>query len=342
MKPYFAVQWHITDFCDQRCKHCYIYSEGHDRIISTSHAELERTLAEIRSFCAKIGREPYIYLTGGDPILHPDFWHLLSLFQSQEIRFCVMGNPFHLTDDVCGRMRDAGCVKYQLSLDGLERTHDRFRKKGSFRATMEAARRIRKSGMWLALMSTVSRANMDEIPCVIDLAHEIGADVHAVGRYCPTSARKSLDPRLHITPDEYRAFLERCWERYEAHRGSKTTFQLKDHLWTLFLHEKGLMGLPEGGEITDGCNCARNHITILPDGEVLACHRMESPVGNLGARSLHEIWTGEEMEAYRQYDRFAKCAGCELKGVCRGCPAVASGYSGGDFYAPDPQCWRNT
>ena len=102
------------------------------------------------------------------------------------------------------------------------------------------------------------------------------------------------------------------------------------------------MGLPEGGEITDGCNCARNHITIPPDGEVLACHRMESPVGNLGARSLHEIWTGEEMEAYRQYDRFAKCAGCELKGVCRGCPAVASGYSGGDFYAPDPQCWRNT
>ena len=172
MKPYFAVQWHITDFCDQRCKHCYIYSEGHDRIISTSHAELERTLAEIRSFCAKIGREPYIYLTGGDPILHPDFWHLLSLFQSQEIRFCVMGNPFHLTDDVCGRMRDAGCVKYQLSLDGLERTHDRFRKKGSFRATMEAARRIRKSGMWLALMSTVSRANMDEIPRVIDLAHK--------------------------------------------------------------------------------------------------------------------------------------------------------------------------
>ena len=24
MKPYFAFQWHITDTCDQRCKHCYI------------------------------------------------------------------------------------------------------------------------------------------------------------------------------------------------------------------------------------------------------------------------------------------------------------------------------
>ena len=27
MKPYFSFQWHITDECDQRCKHCYIFSE---------------------------------------------------------------------------------------------------------------------------------------------------------------------------------------------------------------------------------------------------------------------------------------------------------------------------
>ena len=27
MKEYFAFQWHITDECDQRCKHCYIFSE---------------------------------------------------------------------------------------------------------------------------------------------------------------------------------------------------------------------------------------------------------------------------------------------------------------------------
>lgn len=28
MKPYFAFQWHITDECDQRCRHCYIFSEN--------------------------------------------------------------------------------------------------------------------------------------------------------------------------------------------------------------------------------------------------------------------------------------------------------------------------
>ena len=48
-----------------------------------------------------------------------------------------MGNPFHLTDETCRRMKDCGCVKYQLSLDGLEKTHDLFRKPGSFAATIK-------------------------------------------------------------------------------------------------------------------------------------------------------------------------------------------------------------
>lgn len=27
-KPALAFQWHITDECDQRCKHCYIFANG--------------------------------------------------------------------------------------------------------------------------------------------------------------------------------------------------------------------------------------------------------------------------------------------------------------------------
>lgn len=73
MRPYFAVQWHITDVCDQRCKHCYIFAEGHPALLSAPWSELLHTYAQIRALCGKLGRAPYIYLTGGDPILHPDF-----------------------------------------------------------------------------------------------------------------------------------------------------------------------------------------------------------------------------------------------------------------------------
>lgn len=85
-------------------------------------------------------------------------------------------------------------------------------------------------------------------------------------------------------------------------------------------------------------NCARNHLTILPDGDVYACRRMSSRVGNVNTDDLNELWT-TKMEAYRAVERFDKCSRCPLKYICRGCPAVAYGYTH-DMYAADPQCWR--
>ena len=32
-QKHFGLQWHITDMCDQRCKHCYIFA-GEDKSYS--------------------------------------------------------------------------------------------------------------------------------------------------------------------------------------------------------------------------------------------------------------------------------------------------------------------
>ena len=91
--------------------------------------------------------------------------------------------------------------------------------------------------------------------------------------------------------------------------------------------------------IYDGCNCGNCHMTILSDGAVYACRRMESKVGSALTDDLYDLFTGEAYEAYRRYDQFEKCSRCELRRFCRGCPAVAAGYHG-SMYAPDPQCWK--
>lgn len=344
MKPSFAFQWHITDECDQRCRHCYIFSEGAcGRLKTMSFAKMEQVLAAIEAFCAATGREPYVYLTGGDPLLHPKFWALAEHLHERGWAWAVMGNPFHLTPEACGRMKALGCRKYQLSLDGLRDTHDAFRMPGSFDATLDALPLLREAGIWSAVMTTVSSANWGDIPDLIDLMAELEVDVYAFGRYCPTSGQKSEE--FHMEPTAYRAFLLRCQERIEAHEaaGCPTTFQRKDHLWTLLHYEQGRVRLPEGdveGMICDGCHCGISHMTITPTGDVYACRRMESKVGNVFERSLEDIFLGEDMEAYRQFDRFEKCACCELLGLCRGCPSVAAGYAAGNFYAADPQCWK--
>jgi len=119
---YFAFQWHITDECDQRCKHCYIFSESHPKLVEMPWERLVAVLANVERMAEKMNRLPYLYITGGDPILHSRFWDFLELVHSHGIPFTIMGNPFHLTDEVCARMKALGCRKYQLSLDGLRIT----------------------------------------------------------------------------------------------------------------------------------------------------------------------------------------------------------------------------
>ena len=253
---YFAFQWHITDDCDQRCKHCYIFAEGHPALIETPWERLVSTLDNICRMAQRMNRAPYLYITGGDPILHRRFWDLLELVHSRGIPFTLMGNPFHLTPEVCRRMHSLGCRKYQLSLDGLRETHDRFRKPGSFDATLAAIPVIREAGMHCAIMSTISAANIDEIPELIDIIVAHHADIFAFGRYCPTSEDKVKgqsdkvqstkgNAGWHVEPLRYRDFLDRCWHKFEQYKDSETTFNLKDHLWTLYLYERGLWKIPD-------------------------------------------------------------------------------------------------
>jgi len=324
---YFAFQWHITDECDQRCKHCYIFSEGHPQLVEMPWERLVAVLANVERMCERMNRTPYLYITGGDPILHSRFWDFLERVHARDIPFTVMGNPFHLTDEVCRRLKALGCRKYQLSLDGLRETHDRFRKPGSYDATLQAIGTIRKAG--------------DELPALIDVVVEHKADIFAFGRYCPTSEDKAHRETWHVEPERYRDFLDRCWQKYEQHADAGTTFNLKDHLWTLYLYEKGLFRIPEGlaaDTIYDGCNCGNCHFTISAEGRLMACRRFDSYVGTV-REELYDVFHGPRMEAYRQHEKFGKCSRCELLRFCRGCPAVAYGYTK-NFYAPDPQCWK--
>ena len=210
MKPYFAFQWHITDYCDQRCKHCYIFSEGNcTELLSMSLENMKKVIKNCEDMCEQLDRQPYFYITGGDPILHPDFWELMEIIKEKNIPFSLMGNPFHLTDEVCKKLKNYGCEKYQMSIDGMRDTHDYFRKPGSFDCTIDKIKCIRDAGIKCAIMSTVSGTNINEMEDVVNLVVANQADIFAFGRYCPTSEEKDTG----IAPLEYREFLNKLWKK---------------------------------------------------------------------------------------------------------------------------------
>ena len=198
---YFAFQWHITDSCDQRCLHCYIFSENnHFKLKEMSWDEIESVLQNCQDMCSKANRVPYFYITGGDPILHSRFWDLMELFKSNKIAFSILGNPFHLNDEVCQRLKACGCERYQLSIDGLRETHDAIRMPGSFDTTLEKIKCLRNAGIRCAIMTTVSGTNIAEMPEIVDLVVEHKADIFAFARYCPNQFRKKHSPFARTVP----------------------------------------------------------------------------------------------------------------------------------------------
>ena len=340
MKKGFALQWHITEKCDQRCKHCYIYG-GEDCNLKKdlSINEMAVILQNFVDFCNRVNKYPVLSITGGDPLLYENVWEFLELVKSYGIKFHILGNPFHLNDEVASRLKELGCTHYQMSLDGLEKTHDAIRMPGSYKATLSKIKCLKNAGIIATIMSTVSKMNMEELPDLVDVVVENNVDRFAFARYCPNPGDEDMMP----SPLEYKDFFEKMWSKYEKYKDSSTLFSLKEHLWTLFLYEKGLFNIEDiqnkDNLILDGCHCGICHMTLLTDGTVYACRRSETPIGNVPDQSFYDIFFGNEMEKYRQYDSFEACSKCELLCYCRGCPSVAN-CSKGNFYAKDPQCWK--
>jgi radical SAM/SPASM domain protein of ACGX system len=341
-RNFFALQWHITNRCDQRCQHCYIFNSATGEHVDVVDFSLENSYQLIDGFiefCKGVDMYPVLFITGGDPLLHPSFWQIAQYLKERSLKFSLLGNPFHLDDKIVDKLISHGCEAYQVSLDGLQDTHDAIRQQGSFDATVDVIRRYSGRGLKMKVMTTLSKSNVQDLPDLARFVANIGADVFAFARYCPTHG----DIDQNIEPSDYRQVLSDMWDVYRELGGSKTAFSLKDHLWKPFLIEEGYLDMPSSDNniVFDGCHCGISHMTVLEDGSVLACRRCDSTVGSIFQQDFHGIFFGQKMDFYRQIDSIDGCKDCTLLNCCRGCRAVAQ-CTTDSFYSKDPPCRVNT
>ncbi len=344
--PWFAIQWHITAKCEQKCQHCYSINSlrySHDLEKELSLNDCILIVDSVIEFCSRAHAYPVFFITGGDPLLRQDFWELLNYFHSKEIPCHIMGNPNYLTMNCINQLLSLGVKSYQLSLDGLENTHDLIRGSGSFNFTVDGIKKLVSSSLRSIVMFTVSKINVQDLIPTYRFVSELGVDLFSFARYVPSL---STIAKEDFTPIQYKNVLlaiQRESKELYSH-GNKTKLSHKDNLWKLLLYEQGEYKIKDNPakQIISGCHIGKSNLTILPDGSVYACRRFESFIGKLPEQSVAEIFTSPALMYYRQYSNFKACVHCPLHFECRGCPAVAFAHSNGDFYAPDPQCWRNT
>lgn len=345
MNKYFYLQWHITARCSLHCDHCYIY-DPHTYSLELRNelglSESLNVLEDYKDMLRQSEAHGHIAFTGGDIFLREDvFWVLAEKTKEYSIPFSVLGNPDLLDKDKATRLKDLEIRNYQVSLDGMECTHDQLRQPGSFRKSIWALCMLENMDIRTSVMFTLNPLNNKDLIPLMDLVGQVGVSSFGFDRVTGIGEARQFD-NVSLSAAEYRRICEEYLEHSQVlkGKGTVTRYTLKSHLFSLLFYEKDKLDPSIVDEKDYGCPVGRSGIAILADGSVLPCRRIPMIIGKVPEQSIAEILTTSEvLERFRQRSNYQKCSNCELYSYCRGCPAVAYGATG-DPFAADPHCWK--
>jgi len=282
-------------------------------------------------------------VSGGDPLLHPDWAAFMGELKLRGKVLAMMGNPETLTEDSLAVLGELGLQGFQLSLDGLESTHDYFRGNGSFQRTLEGIHKLSNAGVPANVMFTLYPENRDElIPLMRFVAEETPAArlTFDIGTCAGNAATLERGLDGDAVKTILRAYLA---EKKRLTKEGRSIFLVeKNKLLRVARFEEGTF-FPTSCEdvpVVSGCYAGWTCVPILSDGTVLACRRFPLEAGKMPEQTFEEIFLGSEaLKRFRRAEFFAGCGECDFYQHCRGCPAVTHGLTG-DPFAPHPFCFR--
>jgi len=334
------VAWETTRHCNLDCVHCRAAAGKGPWAGELSTAEGVRLLEEIAEVASAI-----VILTGGEPLLRPDIFELAEHGRRLGLRMVMAPNGTLVTAEIARRIAAAGIQRVSISLDGAsDATHDAFRNvPGAFAGALRGIEHLRAAGVPFQINTTISRANLAEIPAIQELAVRLGAVAHHIFLLVPTGRGKYIVDQA-IDAETYERTLNWFYEQ----RG-KTPLELKatcaPHYYRILRQRAAREGRPVSPQthgldaVTRGCLGGIGFCFVSHVGEVQPCGFLHTLCGNVRERSFGEIWRHSEVfVALRDFERLrGKCGACEFKRVCGGCRARAFEATG-DFLAEEPLC----
>jgi selenobiotic family peptide radical SAM maturase len=318
----FTLQWHITQACDLHCRHCY----DRDQYASLPLAQGIAILDDLADFCATHNVYGQITFTGGNPLLHPDFEELYGNAADRGFTTAILGNPA-AREKIDRLMAIQPLAFYQVSLEGLEQHNDYMRGQGHFKRVLDFLDVLRQSGVYSMVMLTLTRENMDQVLELGEILRD-RADLFTFNRLSLVGEGANL---VMADPPRYPEFLHSYLKAAEAN----PCIGLKDNLLNILCDQENQELF--GGCTGYGCGAAFNFLSVLANGEVHACRKFPSPLGNLLDQSLNEIYHSQTASRYRAGPE--ECVGCKLRQVCRGCLAVSYSHGHDIFTTKDPYCF---
>lgn len=270
-----------------------------------------------------------VQLAGGEPLLAPRLFEILSLIRGEGLPVRILTNGTLVGAAEARALAAAGVAIVQVSLDGLEETHDRLRGPGAFGRALAGLRHLRAAGVSTTVAMCLSSANLADLDGVMALAAR-EADRFGFSRFVPCG--RGGDRAATVLPA---ARLAEAFGAVQAAAGRFPGLGLprRDPLWNVFVGQR----CPS--PYAAGCSAGQSGICVEADGTVYPCRRLPLPLGNAYETSLADLWDHPLMVRLRDRDRLrGRCGRCLIRWRCGGCRGVALAVTGDPFGA-DPQCF---
>lgn len=298
----------ITSRCNLLCKHCG--SRCTSKGDSLSVGDVEKTLMSLRS------EHPMICLTGGEPVMHSDFFEIAECVHSMGFSWGMTTNATLISEDIAFKLREAGMSTVSVSLDGMEHSHDMLRgQSGSWRRAIDGLQALQKAGFHPQVTTVLHKENMDDLKPLYVLLCDMGIsswrpiNVEPIGRTCESG-------NLLLNADQFTQLLSFIREkRFDPDCDMEVTFGCSHYLG--IENERMVRDhyfLCGAGILVAGVRC---------NGDICACldieNRQDLVQGNIRKDNFMDVWN----KGFRIFRRdrtsdCSKCIDCSERFICGG------------------------
>ena len=198
------VFWEVTKGCNLRCMHCRATAT---ELSSPTDLPTRSALNIIDQIVA--AAHPILVLSGGEPLYRSDIFQLARYATDKGLRVALATNGTLVTREAARMIVDSGVRRVSISLDGADAiTHDSFRGiPGAFLAALHGLRNLKALEMSVQINMTIARHNAHQLPAVLELARNLGADALHTFLLVPVGCGVDIAAEQMVPPEDYERML---------------------------------------------------------------------------------------------------------------------------------------
>ena len=325
----------VTARCNLDCRHCYINLPPGDHAAKAA----EMSAAEIIALAEEAAAMGVLYclVTGGEPLLRPDFPDIylglkrLGLLVSVFTNACLV-SPAHVELFRSYPPHDVEVSVYGATRETYEAVTSRAGSFGAFRRGLDL---LLGGAIEVRLKAAAMRSTLHELDSIAAFCREHTKDYYRFDpllrlRFDGDVRRNTEIIAERLTPEDIVAVEQADDERRAALRSRRDDGTLIDPAYE-----------QQASDRLFRCKAGIGSFAIGYDGTFRLCTPLWHPdtIYDLRAGSLRDAWDRwvPEVRGYRSSDPayLSTCARCSLVGLCLACPAHAALESGAmDAFVP--------